>query len=178
MMSSRTARAWGSRAMASSFEGMSDYFLKRLSKPRRMSPGRVESGEASCSTVTRSENDVHSFRAFLSATRSWIGSAHSKRRPVSKCVHCRQAWIGTRQFGHCSSDAVAIGSTAPHAPHRETVCLASIPPLRGASDGGGGGDGRRGSPPWFRYPCCRYFRSDMRVVPLRPYSNRCGSPTG
>src|SRR5438445_811092 len=45
-----------------------------------------------------------------------MGSAHSKRRPVSKCVHWRHAWIGTRQFGHCSSDAVAIGRTAPHAP--------------------------------------------------------------
>ncbi|PYN66886.1 MAG: hypothetical protein DMD90_07020 [Candidatus Rokuibacteriota bacterium] len=99
-----------------------------------------------------------------------MGSAHSKRRPVSKCVHWRHAWIGTRQFGHCSSDAVAIGRTAPHAPHRETVCLASIPPPRGASDGGGGGggDGRFGSPPWFRYPCCRYFRSDMLVVPFGP----------
>src|SRR5881396_1385085 len=46
------------------------YFLKRLPNPRRMSPGRVESGEASRSTVTRSENEAHSFRAFLSATRS------------------------------------------------------------------------------------------------------------
>src|SRR3989442_15289267 len=99
-----------------------------------------------------------------------MGSAHSKRRPVSKCVPWRHAWIGTRQFGHCSSDAVAIGRTAPPAPHRETVCLASIPPPRGASDGGGGGggDGRFGSPPWFRYPCCRYFRSDMLVVPIGP----------
>src|SRR5213594_3648043 len=98
-----------------------------------------------------------------------MGSAHSKRRPVSKCVHWRHAWIGTRQFGHCSSDAVAIGRTAPHAPHRETVCLASIPPPLGASvGGGGGGDGRFGSPPWFRYPCCRYFRSDMLVVPFGP----------
>src|SRR5213080_1413408 len=87
-----------------------------------------------------------------------MGSAHSKRRPVSKCVHWRHAWIGTRQFGHCSSDAVAIGRTAPHAPHRETVCLASIPPPLGASDGGGGGgDGRFGSPPWFRYPAVDIF---------------------
>src|SRR5438067_5428313 len=133
-----------------------------------MSPGRVESGEAFRSTVTRSENRAQSLRAFLSVSRSGMGSAHSKRRLVSKWVHWRQAWIGTRQFGHCSSDAVAIGRTAPHAPHRETVCLASIPPPRGASDGGGGGDGRFGSPPWFRYPCCRYFRSDMLVVPFGP----------
>src|SRR2546430_293360 len=55
------------------------YFLKRLSNPRRMSPGRVESGEASRSTVTRSENQAHSLRAFLSASRSGMGCAHSKR---------------------------------------------------------------------------------------------------
>lgn len=60
------------------------YFLKRLSNPRRMSPGRVESGEASRSTVTRNENPSHSLRAFLSDIRSRIGCAHSKRRPVSK----------------------------------------------------------------------------------------------
>src|SRR2546427_757367 len=49
-----------------------------------------------------------------------------------------------------------------HAPHRETVCLASIPPPRGASPAGGGG--RRGSAPGFRYPCWRYLRSDMSVI--------------
>jgi hypothetical protein len=54
-------------------------------------------------------------------------------------VHCRHARTAARQFGHCSSDAVAIGSTAPQAPHRETVCLASIPPLRGAEVRGGSG---------------------------------------
>src|SRR5262249_43465811 len=68
-----------------------------------------------------------------------------------------------RQFGHCSSDEFAIGRTAPQAAHRETVCLASIPPpALGASAGrGGGGDGRRGSAFGLRYPCCRYFRSLM-----------------
>jgi hypothetical protein len=65
-----------------------------------------------------------------------MDSAHSKRRLVSKCVHCRHARMAARQFGHCSSDAVAIGKTAPHAPHRETVCRASIPPPGAASRGG------------------------------------------
>src|SRR5207249_11311084 len=125
-----------------------DYFLKRLSDPRWMSLGRVESGEASRSTVTRSENEAQSLRAFLSASRSGMGCAHSKRRLVSKWVHWRQAWMAARQFGHCSSGAVAVGRTAPHAPHRETVCLASISPLGGASAAGGGG--RRGSAPGFR----------------------------
>src|SRR5438876_10059106 len=76
--------------------------------------------------------------------------------------------MAARQCGHCSSAAVAIGSTAPHAPHRETVCLASIPPPRGASPAGGGGC--RGSAPGFRYPCWRYLRSDMGVIlsGLRP----------
>src|SRR5499426_2184685 len=138
------------------------YFLKRLSNARRMSPGRVESGEASRSTVTRSENAAHSLAAFLSAIFSGIGCVHSKRRPGSKCVHWRQAWMAARQFGHCSSDKFAIGRTAPHAAHRETVCLASMPPPRGASAGGrGGGDGRRGSGFELRYPCWRYLRSLM-----------------
>src|SRR5215831_683058 len=127
-----------------------------------MSLGRVESGEASRSTVTRSENAAHSLGAFLSAIFSGIGCAHSKRRPGSKCVHWRQAWMAARQFGHCSSDEFAIGRTAPQAAHRETVCLASMPPLLGASAGlGGGGDGRRGSAFGLRYPCWRYFRSLM-----------------
>src|SRR5439155_1580067 len=70
--------------------------------------------------------------------------------------------MAARQFGHCSSDAVAIGRTAPHAAHRETVCLASMPPPRGASAGGrGGGDGVRGSGFELRYPCWRYLRSLM-----------------
>src|SRR5213593_2556022 len=70
--------------------------------------------------------------------------------------------MAARQFGHCSSDAVAIGRTAPHAAHRETVCLASMPPPRGASAGGrGGGDGVRGSGFELRYPCWRYLQSLM-----------------
>jgi hypothetical protein len=59
-------------------------FLKRLSKFRRMSLGRVESGEAFRSTTTRSENKAHSFDAFLSTIRSGTDCTHSKRRPVSK----------------------------------------------------------------------------------------------
>src|SRR3977135_1797494 len=114
-----------------------------------MSPGRVESGEVSRSTVTRSENEAQLLRAFLSAIRSAIGSVHSKRRLGSKCVDCRQAWRAARQFGHCSSDAVAMGRTAPHAPHRETVRVASMLPPLGAS--AGGGDGGLGlSAPVFR----------------------------
>ena len=113
-----------------------------------MSLGRVESGEASRSIVTRSENAAQSFFAFLSAIRSGIGSVHSKRRLGSKCVHCRQAWSAARQLGHCSSDEFAIGRTAPQAPHRETVRLASMSPPRGASAGrGGGGEGLGGSDP-------------------------------
>src|SRR2546429_8134018 len=70
--------------------------------------------------------------------------------------------MAARQFGHCSSEAVAIGKTAPHAAHRETVRLASMPPpLGAASAGGGGGDGLRGSALELRYPCWRYFRSLM-----------------
>src|SRR5206468_13099275 len=70
--------------------------------------------------------------------------------------------MAARQFGHCASDAVAIGRTAPHAAHRETVRLASMPPPLGASAaGGGGGDGLRGSGFELRYPCWRYFRSLM-----------------
>src|SRR5436309_14418790 len=70
--------------------------------------------------------------------------------------------MAARQFGHCSSEAVAIGKTAPHAAHRETVRLASMPPPLGASaGGGGGGDGLRGSALELRYPCWRYFRSLM-----------------
>jgi len=70
--------------------------------------------------------------------------------------------MAARQFGHCSSDEFAIGRTAPQAAHRETVCLASMPPPLGASAGrGSGGDGRRGSALGLRYPCWRYFRSLM-----------------
>ena len=47
-----------------------DYFLKRSSKARRMSPGRVESGEESRSTVTRRENIAQSLRAVLSTCRA------------------------------------------------------------------------------------------------------------
>src|SRR5215831_18269004 len=109
------------------------YFLKRLSKPRRISLGRVESGEASRSTVTRSENRAHALAEFFSTIFSEISCVHSKRRPGSKCVHWRQAWMAARQFGHCSSDEFAIGRTAPQAADRETVCLASMPPPLGAS---------------------------------------------
>lgn len=52
------------------------YVLKRLSNPRRMSLWRVESGEASRSTVTRRAKDAHSFAAFLSTMRSGMGSVH------------------------------------------------------------------------------------------------------
>src|SRR2546428_8710018 len=78
------------------------YFLKRLSNPRRMSPGRVESGEASRSTVTRSENEAQSLRAFLSAIRTAMRSSHSKRRLVSKWVHWRQARYAARPLGPLS----------------------------------------------------------------------------
>src|SRR6266513_2684532 len=56
--------------MLRSTRRMARYLLKRLSKPRRMSPGRVESGEAFRSTVTRSENQAQSLRALLSARRT------------------------------------------------------------------------------------------------------------
>src|SRR5262249_61972208 len=70
--------------------------------------------------------------------------------------------MAARQFGHCSSDEFAIGRTAPQAAHRDTVCLASMPPLLGASAGlGGGGDGRRGSGFGLRDPCWRDLRSLM-----------------
>src|SRR5437867_1875812 len=122
-----------------------------------MSLGRVESGEASRSTVTRSENEAQSLRALLSAIRWAMRSSHSKRRLVSKWVHWRQARMAAWQLGHCSSVEFAIGSTAPQAAHRDTVCCASIPPLRGASLGGGS---RRRSPgSGGRYPCWRYLRS-------------------
>src|SRR5206468_3026559 len=88
------------------------------------------------STVTRSENEAQSLRALLSAIRWAMRSSHSKRRLVSKWVHWRQARMAAWQLGHCSSVEFAIGSTAPQAAHRDTVCCASIPPLRGASLGG------------------------------------------
>src|SRR5262249_56650957 len=66
------------------------YFLKRLSKARRMSAGRAESGEASRSTVTRSENRLQSVRAGLSATRPGMGSVHSQGRVGSKGAALRR----------------------------------------------------------------------------------------
>src|SRR2546429_1656582 len=147
--------------MLRSTRRMARYLLKRLSKPRRMSPGRVESGEAFGSTVTRSENQAQSLRALLSASRAGMGSSHSKRRPASKWAHWRQARMAARQFGHCSSVAVATGGTAPRAARGEAVRWASTPLLRGAS--AAGGSRRRDSAPGARYPCCRYFRSAMRL---------------
>src|SRR5439155_23011565 len=86
------------------------YFLKRLPKDRLASSGRTAPPEVSRSTVTISENAVHSLRARLSATRSTIGCAHSKRRDGSKCAQCRQACSSARQCGHCASESAGIGS--------------------------------------------------------------------
>ncbi len=53
------------------------YFLKRLSKARRASSGRIRSGVVSFSTVTRSSKNVQALRAVLSEMRSGMDSVHS-----------------------------------------------------------------------------------------------------
>src|SRR5947207_1742983 len=57
--------------------------------------------------------------------------------------------MAARHCGHCSSAEFAMGRTAPHPAHRETIRWASIPPPRGPSAVGGRGvrasRGSRGS---------------------------------
>src|SRR6267142_3857693 len=124
-------------------KGRRRYFLKRLPKARLASSGRAAPPEVSRSTVTISENAVHSLRARLSAARSTIGCAHSKRRAGSKCAHWRHACSSARQCGHCASESAVIGSTAPHPAQREVGLLLRMPkvPL------GGRGGSRRSAPP-------------------------------
>src|SRR2546428_11729079 len=119
------------------------YFLKRLPKDRLASSGRTAPPEVSRSTVTISENAVHSLRARLSATRSTIGCAHSKRRDGSKCAQCRQACSSARQCGHCASESAVIGSTPPHSAQREIGLLLRMPNVPEGGRGGSRGSGGR-----------------------------------
>src|SRR3989441_7691013 len=85
------------------------FFLKRLSKARRASSGRADPDEASRSTVTCSEKNVHSLRAPLLAMRSGTGWVHSKCWPGSKWAHCRQEWSSDLHLGHWPSESVRGG---------------------------------------------------------------------
>src|SRR5437870_3977602 len=101
--------------------GPSYFFLKRLSSARRASSGRAEPDEASRSTVTCSEKNVHSLRAPLLEMRSGTGWVHSKCWPGSKWAHCRQEWSSDLHLGHWPSESVRGGSSVPQSVQRETV---------------------------------------------------------
>jgi hypothetical protein len=83
------------------------YFLKRRSKAVRASSAFLGAGgpdaavlfagaydpfdvTPSRATVTRGENNWHSFALSLTAIRAGIGFWHWKRVEGSKCVHCLQ----------------------------------------------------------------------------------------
>src|SRR5262249_32906140 len=108
--------------------------------------GRTAPPEVSRSTVTISENAVHSLRARLSAIRSTIGCVHSKRRAVSKDVHCRHARSSARQCGHCTRESAVTGSTPPHSAQRDVGLLLRMPNVPPPPAGGLGGSRRSGAP--------------------------------
>ena len=136
------------------------FFLKRSFKARRGSSGRPDPDVVSRSTVARSEKNVQSLRARLSAMRSGIGWVHSNRWPGAKWVHCWQACSSARHLGHWPSSSVNEGRSVPQSAQRKTVRLGSIPGARVPDD-------PSGLPPLSfsdsRYPRWPYFLSVMRL---------------
>jgi len=121
------------------------YFLKRLPNPRRCRRGVSSRARRRARPVTRSENQAHSLRAFLSA------AARDGLRALEAPARVEVGALATGMDGGAAvrallQRAVAIGRTAPHA-HTGRRCACEHPAAP-RSVGGAGGGGRRGSAPW------------------------------
>src|SRR2546427_8164877 len=96
------------------WRGPSYFFLKRLSRARRVSSGRADPDEASRSTVTCSEKNVHSLRAPLLAMRfgdrksTRLNSSHSQISYAVFCLKKKKTDTNTEPIANAMEISIAF----------------------------------------------------------------------